>query len=131
MSDEGDRRAQPPAQRVRVTSPRTAAGRPRRVTAASEIDAQSRLGEIYMSSLLRAQLRLASLMIATIAIFVGGLPLLFWLVPSLADVFVLGMPLPWVLLGFAVYPFLLAMGWFYVRSAERNEADFTDVVERS
>lgn len=84
-----------------------------------------------MSSLLRAQLRLASLMIGTITVLVGGLPLLFWLVPSLADVFVLGMPLPWVLLGFAVYPFLLGMGWLYVRAAERNEADFTDVVERS
>jgi len=74
------------------------------VTAASEIDAQTRLGEIYMSSLLRAQLRLAGLVIATVGVFVGGLPLLFWLVPSLTERFVLAMPLPWVLLGFAVYP---------------------------
>ena len=99
------------------------------MTVASEIDAQTRLGEIYMSSLIRAQMRLASLVIATIAIFVGGLPLLFSLVPSLAEKFVLGMPVPWVLLGFAVYPFLLAVGWFYVRAAERNESDFADVVE--
>ena len=36
-----------------------------------------------------------------------------------------------VLLGAAVYPLLWFLGWFYVRSAERNERDFADVVERS
>ncbi len=41
------------------------------------------------------------------------------------------MPLPWLLLAFAVYPVLLGLGWVYVRAAERNERDFTDVVERS
>jgi hypothetical protein len=117
--------------RVRVTSPRTSAGRPRRVTVTSEIDAQTRIGEIYMASLLRAQLRLAGLAIATVGVLVAGLPFFFWLFPGLTRVHVLGMPLPWVLLGFAVYPFFLVVGWFYVRAAERNEHDFADVVERS
>ncbi len=40
------------------------------------------------------------------------------------------MPLPWVLLGFAVYPVMFGLGWFYVRASERTERDFTDVVER-
>jgi hypothetical protein len=97
----------------------------------SEIDAQTRIGAIYMSSLLRSQLRLASLVIMTVAVLVAGLPLFFWLFPGLLRVYFLGMPLPWVLLGFAVYPFLFCAGWFYVRAAERNERDFTDVVERS
>jgi hypothetical protein len=114
-----------------VTSPRTSAGRPRRVTVTSEIDAQTRIGEIYMASLLRAQLRLAGLAIATVGVLVAGLPFFFWLFPALTRVHVLGMPLPWVLLGFAVYPFFLVVGWFYVRAAERNEHDFADVVERS
>lgn len=84
-----------------------------------------------MSSLLRAQLRLAVAVIATVAVFVGGLPLLFWVVPEIVAVRVLGMPVPWVLLGFAVYPFLLVVAWFYVRAAERNERNFADVVNRS
>lgn len=122
---------QPPhPPRVRVTSPRTEAGRSRRVTAASEIDAQTRIGEIYMSSLLRAQLRLAILVIVVVTVFVAGLPLLFWAFPQIVEARLAGMPVPWVLLGFAVYPFLVAVAWFYVRSAERNERDFTDVVER-
>jgi hypothetical protein len=117
--------------RVRVTSPRSSAGRPRRVKITSEIDAQTRLGDIYMTSLLRAQLRLASVVIVTVGVLVTGLPFLFWLFPGVTALHVLGMPLPWVLLGFAVYPFFVLVGWLYVRAAERNERDFTDVVERS
>jgi hypothetical protein len=44
---------------------------------------------------------------------------------------VFGIRLPWVLLGFAAYPFLVAVGWVYVRMAERNERDFAELVERS
>ena len=120
----------PPQRRVRVTSPRTGATRRRRVTGTSEIDAQTGLGEVFMSSLLRSQLRLAVLVLATLAVLLGGLPLVFVTFPGLLRVQVLGMPLPWVLLAFAVYPFLLALAWVYVRAAERNERDFTDVVER-
>ena len=117
--------------RTRVTSPRTAAGRSRRVNVPSEIDAQTRIGEIYMTSLLRAQLRLALIVIGTLVVLVAGLPVFFWAFPVLGDVVVLGMPLAWVLLGFAVYPVLVVVAWLYVRAAERNERDFADVVERS
>ncbi|MEO5710326.1 MAG: hypothetical protein ABIQ59_10945 [Nocardioidaceae bacterium] len=120
-----------PSRRVRVTSPRTTATRQRRVTGTSEIDAQTDLGEVYMSSLLRSQLRLSLLVLAALGVPVAGLPLLFTVLPGLAAVHVLGMPLPWVLLAFVVYPFLLLLGWLYVRAAERNERDFTEVVERS
>jgi len=117
--------------RVRVTSPRAVAARAQRVPPAREIDAQTLLGEVYMSSLLRSQLRLALLALTALGLFVGGIPLVFWLVPDLSDVEVLAVPLPWLLLAFAVYPFLLGIGWLYVRAAERNERDFTDVLNRS
>jgi hypothetical protein len=97
----------------------------------SEIDAQTRIGELFMSALLRAQLRLAAKMILALLVLVGGIPVAWWLFPGLGDVRVLGVPLAWVLLGIGVYPFLLLLGWLYVRSAERNEKDFTDLVERS
>jgi hypothetical protein len=117
--------------RVRVTSPRTGAARAQRVPAAREIDAQTVLGEVYMSSLLRSQLRLALLALTTLAVLVGGIPLVFWLLPDLSSVEVLAVPLPWLLLAFAVYPLLFGIGWLYVRAAERNERDFTDVLDRS
>ncbi|WP_206340027.1 hypothetical protein [Blastococcus litoris] len=114
-----------------MTSPRTGAARAQRVPAAREIDEQTLLGEVYMTSLLRSQLRLALLALATLALLVGGIPLLFWLFPDLSSVVVLAVPLPWLLLAFAVYPFLFGIGWLYVRAAERNERDFADVVDRS
>ncbi|SDF55103.1 hypothetical protein SAMN05660485_03610 [Blastococcus fimeti] len=117
--------------RVRVTSPRTSAARAQRVPAAREIDAQTRLGEVYMSSLIRSQLRLALLALAALTVFVGGIPLVFWLAPDLSDIEVLAVPLPWLLLAFAVYPFLLLVGWLYVRAAERNERAFSDVLDRT
>jgi uncharacterized membrane protein (DUF485 family) len=120
----------PPPRRVRVTSPRTGAVRQRRLNVTSEIDAQTQVGEVYMSSLLRAQLRLATLVLLAIGVFAVGLPLLFSVAPGLLGVTVLGMPLPWVLLAFAVYPVFVLLGWLYVRSAERNERDFADVVQR-
>ena len=115
--------------RVRVTGPRTGAVR-RRMAGTSEIDAQTQVGEIYMTSLLRAQLRLAALVLLALSVLVGGLPIAFRVFPQLMERHVLGMPLSWVLLAFVVYPLMFVFGWFYVRSAERTEQDFTDVVER-
>ena len=117
---------QDPAERVRVTGPtrrRTAATRTR------EIDAGTRVGAIYMRSLLREQLRLALRVIATLFATVGSLPLLFHLFPGLAGVHVLGLPLAWLLLGVLVYPLFLVLGWRYIRRAEDNERDFTDLVQ--
>jgi hypothetical protein len=119
-----------PLERVRITSPRTVAARSRaRRSNASEIDALTRLGEVYVQSLMRAQLRLAAYVVIALAVTLGGLPLVFSLLP-VGRVHLLGVPLPWLLLGVAVYPWLLVLGWWYVRRAERNEAAFEDLVER-
>jgi hypothetical protein len=115
---------------VRITSPRTLAARSRaRRSHAAEIDALTRLGEVYVQSLMRAQLRLAGYVVVLLALTVGLLPVLFRVLP-LADVHVLGVPLPWVLLGVLVYPWLLVIAVWYVRRAEHNEAAFVDLVER-
>lgn len=98
---------------------------------ASEIDAQSELGEIYLAALLRSQLRLAVGTVLALTLTIGALPLVFWLVPDVTAHHVLGMPLSWVLLAFACYPVLVLLAWRYVRAAERNEREFTHVVERS
>ena len=51
--------------------------------------------------------------------------------PGLADYRVFGLPLPWLVLGGAVYPLLVLLGVLYVRQAERNERDFVEFIERS
>lgn len=114
-----------PPERVRVTGParrRTSAGR------ASALDVETPLGGVYLGSLMRVQLRLATGVLALLGLLVGALPALFHLAPGLGSVHVLGLPLPWLLLGVLVYPVLLGLGWVFVRRAERNESDFAELV---
>lgn len=121
--------------RVRVTSPRTTAAR-RPVThtgpptGTREIDEQTRVGEVYMQSLIQSQLRLALMVIAGTVVVLGGLPLMFALVPVTRTLAVVGIPLPWLLLGVAVYPAVYVAARIYVRHAERIEAEFTEFVGR-
>jgi hypothetical protein len=84
-----------------------------------------------MASLVRTQLRLAIGVLLMFLVLVGGLPLLFLAEPELVDVRLWGLPLPWVLLGAAVHPVLIGGALLYVRQAERNEADWAELVERS
>jgi hypothetical protein len=70
-------------------------------------------------------------MAALVAGSLGMLPLLFAVFPGVAAVRLLGIRLPWLLLGVAAYPLFVAVGWLYTRGAERNERDFAELVERS
>lgn len=120
-----------PPERVRVTSPRTGEHGRRRtpLSAATEIDAQTEVGLLFLGSLLRTQLRLALGVLLLLVLTVGSLPVLFGVFPDVAAVRVLGMPLAWVVLAFGVYPLLLLLGVLFVRRAERNEDAFADVIE--
>lgn len=121
-----------PPRRVRIESPRRSAARAPKPRAVSrDIDEQTHVGEVYMRSLLRTQLRLGVGVCLIFAVLLGGLPLLFALRPSLSDLQPFGVPLPWLVLGLLVYPVLIGGAWFYVRAAERNEQDFVELVERS
>jgi len=123
---------QPPTQRVVVTSPRTGAPRPRRPYPASrEITEQSQLGALYMRSLIRTQRTLGLLVVGLVAGGLATLPLVFTFAPSVSRMEVLGIGLPWVLLGVVVFPVFVLAGWFYVRQAERSERQFAELVERS
>ena len=88
-------------QRVRVTSPRMGAtARPARRSGTREIDEQTDVGEVYMRSLLRAQLRLGISLLALVALVLGTLPLVFAWQPKLAAVRIFSVPLPWLLIGY-------------------------------
>jgi hypothetical protein len=118
--------------RVTVTSPRTrAVRRPAGRQTLRALDEQDVVGELFVRSLMRAQLGLALRVAALFGVLLGGLPLLFALLPATRRLEVLGLQLPWLLLGVLAYPALLAGGVLYVRLAERNERDFVELVERS
>jgi small-conductance mechanosensitive channel len=120
-----------PPQRVRITSPRTSAARRTAGRAGTrEIDEQTGLGEVYMTSLISSQLRLALTVIGAAVVLIGGLPLLFALVPATRTLSVAGLPLPWLLLGIVVYPVVYGAARYYVRQSEKIEAAFTEFVGR-
>lgn len=84
-----------------------------------------------MRSLLRTQLRLALTALALVGGPLAALPLIFVLAPSVATVSVLGLPLPWLLLGVVAHPVLVLVGWAYARRAAQAEQQFADLVLRS
>lgn len=121
-----------PARRVTVTSPRTEAAQSARPTRRrrDELADQTELGDVLIRSLIRAQLGLALRVLAVFVTLLGGLPLLFALVPSAGRFEIGGIPAPWFLLGLAAFPLLVLLGLVYARQAERNERDFAELVER-
>jgi len=118
---------QPP--RVRVVLGDVARTR-RGAYARLELEEQSPVGEALVRGLVRAQLAVAVRLSAVVAVGLGGLPLLFWVAPAIAQARVLGIALPWLLLGILAYPFLFAVGYAYVNLAQRNEAEFAALVDR-
>jgi hypothetical protein len=116
-------------QRVRITHPRTEAVRrvPTRPPS-REIDEQTQVGAVYMDSLIRSQRRLAVMVCLTITALLMGIALLGAFAPRFAQLHLLGVPLPWVVLGALVYPVLIALAAYTVRKAERNEHAFTELV---
>jgi len=120
-----------PRKRVRVTSPRM--GTPRGGALpplAMEIDEQTRLGELYMATLIRAQWRLSLSVLGSAAMMIGGLPLLFLFVPATQTLKVGPIPLPWLILGLLIYPAIWLAGRYYVRQSEQIEREFTELVAR-
>jgi hypothetical protein len=124
----------PPAEdareRVRVTSSRRAARAPARRPLEAELDEQTELGEVYLRGLMRAQLRLAATIIAFGVAGLGGLPLVFFLVPAARDIRLFGLPAAWILIGVLIYPVTVLVAASYVRRATRIESTFTEIVKR-
>ena len=116
-------------QRVRVTAPPRPGTVPPAFPVARELDEQSEVGEVFLSSLIRSQLRLALVVAGGFGLILLGVPLLLAVFPEIAALELLGIPLAWVLLGFGVYPLVIVSGALYVRSANRNEKRFQDLLD--
>jgi hypothetical protein len=118
------------SRRVVVTGPRTRAVPWATQRGVLDLDEQTPIGEVYLRSLMRTQLRLALAVCVAVVVVGGGLPLLFALWPAARSARVFGLELPWLSLGVLAYPALAAGGWVYVRAAERTEGNFVALVER-
>lgn len=118
-----------PPRRVRVASPRRdARRRSEKRPDAVELTEQTGLGEIYLTALLRAQLRLALAILLGVGGILVGLPAAFLIVPQLAVATVGPVPLLWVVAGVGAYPLVLGAARIHIHLAERIERDFTDLM---
>ena len=121
----------PPPKRVRITSPRRdARRRGERRSDAVELTEQTGLGEVYLTALLRAQLRLALAVLLGVGGLLFALPALFLLNPAVARASVGPVPVSWLVVGVVVYPVVYAAARLHVRQSERIERDFTDLMNR-
>ncbi len=121
-----------PARRVRVTSPRfDARRRKERLPTVTEFEEQTGLGAVYLGELLKAQMLLGAAVLISVLTTIAGLPLLFLAFPHLRDISVLWIPLPWFVVGAAIYPVLYLEGRIYLHQCERVERDFAELVSAS
>ena len=88
------------------------------------------MGEVLVRGLIRTQLALALRLSVLVAALFGVQPLLYAVSPGAARISVIGLPLPWLLLGVLAYPAVFGIAWAYVRAAERNERHFSELVSR-
>lgn len=116
--------------RVRVTAPRTSARPARaRLRTASGVAEDSDVGQVYVRSLIRSQLRLALVVACAFLVVLAACALLLGFAPGVSDAPVLGIPFDWLLLGAGLYPVIGLSAWLYNRAAARNEDRYRDLAQ--
>lgn len=117
--------------RVRVTAPHAAPLTPVRGASkpleSREAAQESDVGQVFVRSLIRSQLRLALVVAGGFLLILAAFPLILVVVPGLADARIAGIPFGWLLLGAGIYPVIGLSAWLYVRTAARNEARYRDL----
>ncbi|GGU21423.1 hypothetical protein [Lentzea flava] len=95
-----------------------------------ELEEQTSVGEKLVRDLIKQQLRSAFGLAFAVLIGMCLLPITFFLFPQIGDLKILGIPIPWLVLGLAPFPILYGVGWVFRRQAERHERDFVNMVDR-
>jgi hypothetical protein len=123
-----DAAASEASKRVRVVlAERKSVARP--VRTVITIQESTGVGELLRTNLIGSQLAIALRFAIGAGLTLGLLPLLFAMVPEIGRVEVLGIRLPWLLLGVLVYPFLFGLGLWHTRTAEHLEQNFAETVQ--
>lgn len=114
----------PTRQRVVLAERRGA----RMVRTRVEVAEQTEIGAAMIDGLIRAQFGLAVRVGLIVVAILGALPILFAL-GAPGSLVVLGIRLPWLLLGILSTPLLYGAGRLYLRLADRNDQDFAELAE--
>jgi hypothetical protein len=121
---EPRRRDTHPPERTLVT--REVASSP--LVVVRELAEHTAVGDSYLGSLMRSQLRTSLFTAISLATFLLATPAVFALFGTTRTAKVFGLTLPWVVLGIVVYPFLILLAHRFIKRAESNEDRFEDLV---
>ncbi|ONI82073.1 hypothetical protein ALI22I_38600 [Saccharothrix sp. ALI-22-I] len=113
--------------RVVLADPR---GRSRVLRTIIELEEQTSVGEKLIRELIKTQFRTGLALGGGTLVFLALLPVTFYLLPWLSEVQLVGVRLPWLLLGLLPFPLCYGVGYAYRRLAERHEHDFVSSVDR-
>ncbi|MFD4469632.1 hypothetical protein ACFWPA_15240 [Rhodococcus sp. NPDC058505] len=94
-----------------------------------EVQEQTEVGDALVRALVRAQLGLSLRFAAAVVLVAGAVPLLLAAFPWLGSVTVVGVRLPWLVLGVAAFPALYLAGRLYIRLTDRIEQEFVDLAD--
>jgi hypothetical protein len=86
-------------------------------------------GRELLASLMRAQAGVSLAVLLPAISLLALYPLVAVLIPRLATLHVLGLPLTLIILGGGIYPPLVLLGYWYVRRAERLEQRFVELLK--
>lgn len=106
----------------------TAGSSSARRTARDELAEDTAHGELYLTQLRRAQLELSVLGLLAFGGVVGSLPLLFALLPALAHVAVVGVPLAAWMVAAPAFPIFVVIAVVYERRANALDQSFRDLI---
>jgi hypothetical protein len=95
-----------------------------------ELEEQTSYGEELVSQFVRHQFHIAIRLWVLAVGILAAVPAVFFLVPTLAEVNVAGVRLPWLVIGVLPFPLLFGVGYWYNRVAERQEQAFVAMVEK-
>lgn len=113
-----------------VQAPQAGLAGSRPLPGISDLRADDPYGDVLITGLIRAQLGLTIGFGALTVTVIGSLPIVAELFPSVIHDTIDGLPLPLLVLGGGIYPILVALGWSYVRLAERLERRFAELLSR-
>jgi hypothetical protein len=119
---------EPGSTRVRVVLSERK-GIARTVRTIKEVQEGTPVGVLLRRDLIRSQLRVTLRFALSMVVVLGALPAVFAFFPQVSEFDVLGVRLPWIMLGVLVYPFLFLVAWRYSRLADRVEQNFADHVQ--
>lgn len=87
--------------------------------------------EEFLKTIMRRQLRLSTGIASVFVLIIVAVPLLNRFVPAVMDAPFMGFTVGWFILGFAIFPILIALAWTFVRRSNAFEDEAVGMVDAS